>query len=48
MEKERDGRKYMGANRTTMLVDAEGNIEKLWENVNFQDHAEAVLAAVQA
>jgi peroxiredoxin len=38
----------MGALRTTMLVDAEGTIERLWENVQFKEHAEAVLAAAKA
>ena len=47
VERERDGQKFMGALRTTMLVDAKGNIERLWENVQFKDHAEAVLEAVR-
>lgn len=42
-EKEYQGQTFMGATRTTMLVNAEGTVEQLWENVQFQDHAEAVL-----
>ena len=48
VERERDGKKFMGALRTTMLVDATGTIERLWENVQFKDHAEKVLEAVRA
>ncbi len=48
VERERDGKKFMGALRTTMLVNAEGVIERLWENVQFKDHAEEVLEAVRA
>jgi peroxiredoxin Q/BCP len=47
VERERDGHKFMGALRTTMLVDANGIIERLWENVQFKDHAEAVLAVIR-
>jgi peroxiredoxin Q/BCP len=48
VEREYEGKKFMGALRTTMLVDAEGTIERLWENVQFKEHAEAVLAAAKA
>jgi len=47
VERERDGKKFMGALRTTMLVDANGVITRLWENVQFKDHAEEVLDAVR-
>ena len=46
VEREREGKTYMGALRTTMLVNAEGVIEKLWENVQFQGHAEEVLGTL--
>jgi peroxiredoxin Q/BCP len=46
-EKERDGKKFMGVFRTTILVGPNGRVERLWENVNFRDHADAVLAAVR-
>jgi peroxiredoxin Q/BCP len=47
VERERDGKKFMGTLRTTMLVGADGKIEKLWEHVDFKEHAEAVLEAVR-
>lgn len=47
VERERDGKKFMGALRTTILVGPDGKIEQLWENVQFQDHAEAVLDAIR-
>lgn len=43
VERERDGKKFMGVSRTTVLVGADGNIENVWENVQFEGHAEAVL-----
>ena len=46
-EKEWAGKKFMGATRTTLLVDTDGNIEQLWENVQFKDHAAAVLASCE-
>ena len=46
-EREWDGKKFMGALRTTMLVGPDGTLEHLWENVQFKDHAEAVLAAIR-
>lgn len=47
VERERDGKKFMGALRTTMLVAADGTVERLWENVQFKDHAEEVLSSVR-
>ena len=44
-QRERDGKTFMGVLRTTMLVNAEGVIEKLWQNVQFQGHAEEVVNA---
>ena len=45
-EREFNGQKFMSAFRTTFLVDAEGNVEQVWENVNPQGHADEVLAAL--
>ncbi len=42
------GRKYMGIERSTVLVDAKGKIAKLWPKVKVAGHAEDVLKAVQA
>jgi peroxiredoxin Q/BCP len=47
-EKSLYGKTYMGVQRTTFLVDAEGRVAKVWEKVRPAGHAEAVLAALQA
>ena len=46
-ERERDGKKFMGVFRSTVLVGPDGRIERVWPNVNFQGHADEVLAAIQ-
>lgn len=38
------GREYMGILRTTFLIDPEGKIAKIYENVKPETHAEEVLA----
>jgi peroxiredoxin Q/BCP len=48
VEKSMYGRKYMGVERTTLLIDAEGKIARVWRKVKVPGHAEEVLAAVQA
>ncbi len=45
-EKSMYGRKYMGVERSTFLIDAAGKIEKVWRKVKVPGHAEAVLEAV--
>jgi thioredoxin-dependent peroxiredoxin len=47
-EKSLYGRKFLGIIRTTVLIDASGQIAKVWRNVKVDGHAEAVLAAAQA
>jgi len=47
IEKSMYGRKYMGVERTTVLVDADGKIAEIWHKVKVPGHAEAVLKAVQ-
>ena len=47
-EREREGKKFMGVFRSTVLVGADGRVEQLWKNVNFQGHADDVLAAIRA
>ena len=47
-EKSMYGRKYMGVERTTFLIDAKGVIREIWPKVKVTGHAEAVLAAVRA
>lgn len=47
-EKSMYGRKYMGVERTTFLLDKDGRIEKIWPKVKVDGHAEDVLNAVRA
>lgn len=47
-EKSMYGRKYMGVERTTYLIDASGTIARVWEKVKVPGHAEEVLAAARA
>lgn len=48
VEKSMYGRKYMGMERSTFLIDAEGRIVKAWRKVSVTGHAAAVLKAAQA
>ena len=48
VEKSMYGRKYMGIERSTFLVDKTGKIAKIWRKVSVAGHAEAVLAAALA
>ncbi|WP_029031589.1 peroxiredoxin [Salinarimonas rosea] len=48
VEKSMYGKKYMGVERTTVLIDAEGRVARVWPKVKVPGHAEEVLAAVQA
>lgn len=45
VEKSMYGRKYMGVERATFLIDAEGKIARAWRKVKVPGHAEEVLAA---
>jgi len=47
-EKSMYGRKYMGVERTTFLIDAGGNIVRVWTKVKVPDHATEVLAAAKS
>jgi len=42
------GHSYMGVERTTFLIDAEGRIAKIWPKVKVPGHAAEVLAAARA
>ncbi len=46
-EKSMYGKKYMGIERTTVLIDADGRIARIWPKVKVPGHAEEVLEAVQ-
>ena len=48
VEKSMYGRKYMGVERTTFLLDAAGLVARVWRKVKVPGHAEAVLAAARA
>jgi len=46
VEKNMYGRKYMGVQRATFLIDPEGKIAAVWPKVKPQGHAEQVLEAI--
>jgi len=48
VEKSLYGRKYMGVERATLLIDADGRIAQIWRNVKVPGHAQEVLAAAKA
>ena len=48
VEKAMYGRKYMGVERATFLIDKAGLVQKIWHKVKVPGHALEVLAAVQA
>ncbi|MDR6291123.1 MULTISPECIES: peroxiredoxin [Inquilinus] len=47
VEKSMYGRKYMGIDRSTVLVDETGVVRGLWRGVRVPGHVEAVLAAAK-
>ncbi len=47
-EKSMYGRKYIGVERSTFLLDDAGRIARIWRKVKVPGHAEEVLAAAQA
>jgi len=46
-EKSMYGRKYMGVERSTFLIDGDGKIAKVWRKVKVAGHVEEVLEAAQ-
>jgi thioredoxin-dependent peroxiredoxin len=48
VEKSMYGKKYMGIERSTFLIDAHGKIARVWRKVKVPGHAAEVLAAAQA
>jgi peroxiredoxin Q/BCP len=48
IEKSMYGRKYMGIDRATFLIDRDGTIARIWRKVTVPGHAEEVLAAAKA
>jgi peroxiredoxin Q/BCP len=48
VEKSLYGRKYMGIDRSTFLIDPKGKISRIWRKVKVPGHAEDVLEAAKA
>ncbi len=48
VEKSMYGRKYMGIDRSTFLIDGKGVIRRIWRKVKVPGHVAEVLAAAQA
>jgi peroxiredoxin Q/BCP len=48
VEKSMYGRKYMGVERTTVLIGADGRIARIWSKVKVPGHADEVLEAARA
>lgn len=48
VEKSMYGRKYMGIERATFLIDGKGKIAAIWRKVKVPGHVEEVLKAVKA
>ncbi len=47
VEKSMYGRKYMGIERATFLVDRDGVVKRVWRKVSVPGHAQEVLRAAQ-
>lgn len=48
VEKSMYGKTYMGIERTTFLIDAQGRIVHIWNKVKVKDHVKAVKEIVKA
>ncbi len=48
VEKSMYGKRYMSVERTTVLIDAEGRVARIWSKVKVPGHAEEVLEAARA
>jgi peroxiredoxin Q/BCP len=48
VEKSMYGRKYMGVERTTVLLDRDGRIARVWPKVSVPGHAQEVLEAARS
>ncbi|MEC8664603.1 MAG: redoxin domain-containing protein, partial [Pseudomonadota bacterium] len=46
VEKNMYGRKYMGIERTTFLIDENGKIEQIWRKVKVKDHIKDINEAL--
>ncbi len=48
VEKNMYGRKYMGIERATFLIDEKGVLQRIWRKVKVAGHSDEVLSAVKA
>ena len=48
VEKSMYGKKYMGVERATFLIGADGKVARAWPKVKIEGHAEEVLAAAKS
>lgn len=48
VEKNMYGRKFMGIERATYLIDGQGKISQIWRKVKVKGHVEAVLEAARS
>lgn len=48
VEKSMYGRKYMGIDRSTFLIDKDGRVARIWRKVKVPGHAAEVLEAARA
>jgi thioredoxin-dependent peroxiredoxin len=48
VEKSMYGRKYMGIDRSTFLIDGKGKLAKIWRKVKVPGHVEEVLAVTKS
>ncbi|MDE2356676.1 MAG: peroxiredoxin [Alphaproteobacteria bacterium] len=48
VQKSMYGRTYMGVDRSTFLIDAQGKLAQIWRKVKVPGHAAAVLAALKS
>ena len=47
VEKNMYGKKYMGIERSTFLIDEKGKIAEIWRKVKVNGHVDAVIEAIQ-
>lgn len=47
VEKSMYGKKYMGIDRSTFVIDGKGKVQKIWRKVRVPKHIDAVLEAVK-
>ncbi len=48
VEKSMYGRSYMGIDRSTFLIDGQGQVQKVWRKVKVPGHVDEVLAAAKS